>query len=120
MAIARPPHFYPALEPVSYQVEPAPAPEEGDKQPLSFHRPVVDHEFAHAHGKLLMGTSSYAESRRYHDGHFFCLGGRLDAGQPRLSQAPVQRAFQRMDNYIERLEFQEEAERRMDDMVAAC
>ena len=120
--IARPPHFYPALEPVSYQVEPAPVAEEGDKQPLLITiGPSLTMSLPMLMGSFLAGTSSYAKAGviMMATSSALAVGWTLVNHIYRKRQS--QRVFlERMDDYIERLgNFEEEAERRMDDMVAA-
>ena len=120
--IARPPHFYPSLEPVIYQLEPAPAPEESDKQPLLITiGPSLTMSLPMLMGSFLAGTGGYAKAGVI----MMVTSSALAVGWTLVNhiyrKRQNQRAFlERMDDYIERLgNFEAEAERRMDEMVDA-
>lgn len=118
--IARPPHFYPSLEPVSYQLEPVPTPDEGDKQPLLIAMgPSLTMSLPMIMGSFLAGTGGYAKAGviMMVTSSALAVGWTLVNHFYRKRQS--QRAFlERMEDYIERLgNFEAEAEQRMNEMV---
>lgn len=118
--IVRPPHFYPAIEPVTYQVEPAPVPEDRGKQSLLITiGPSLTMSLPMLMGSFLAGTSGYARSGVIMMVTSSALAVAWTLVNHFYRKHQDQKLFlEKMDDYIKRLgNFEEDAEQRMADIV---